>query len=450
MIGKYVRALLEEGQEVVLPGFARLSLKEHSELPGSDEGRFLPPGRSIRIDSTHTLDNGLLASAYSKGEQLSDDEAVQQVLELVDAIRFALDTGESYPLQEVGVFSRDEDGRLVFTTDPSWQPVPEQYGLEPMDLEELDHPPLEDERGKTAEGPGEMDEAPGETAVGPGEMDEAPGETAEPPVDQLEDSGETAEPPVEQLEASGETAPPPEAVADGSATMEEAKDESLGATHSDNLEGHPEIPSFSPKVTRDKPAESGASVTQLAPPLGRQREPKTLRRSAKPWRAIFLVVVLLVIVLAILLMIPSDFISSRKHNKEVKQANKAAVERIDEPSGEQDGARKSSGEGQEETGGSAAGDAVDKGSAITNDEADETVVEPVYFLIAGSFQHLKNASECQDELMKLGYDGAEVMFTENRMYRVSVASFVSKKEAEEALRTLKGKEGLQGIWLLAN
>ena len=45
---------------------------------------------------------------------------------------------------------------------------------------------------------------------------------------------------------------------------------------------------------------------------------------------------------------------------------------------------------------------------------------------------------------------AEVMITENRMYRVSVASYATKEEAEKELTNIKSEPGLQSCWLLSN
>jgi hypothetical protein len=42
------------------------------------------------------------------------------------------------------------------------------------------------------------------------------------------------------------------------------------------------------------------------------------------------------------------------------------------------------------------------------------------------------------------------MITENRMYRVSVASYATKEEAEKALLQIKSEPGLQSSWLLSN
>jgi cell division protein FtsN len=81
----------------------------------------------------------------------------------------------------------------------------------------------------------------------------------------------------------------------------------------------------------------------------------------------------------------------------------------------------------------------------------EPPVEPEhnFFIIAGSFKHLQNASDFQDKLRARGYP-AEVMITENRLYRVSVSSYATKEEASRALAGVKSEPGLEACWLLSN
>jgi len=270
---------------------------------------------------------------------LERDEAQQRVLELVDAIKFSLDKGEDYLLPETGNFSRDVDGKIHFHADPAWLLEPDQYGLESMDLLELDELPIEGEETK-------------------------------------------------ETEVESETSPK-------------------------------------------------AKVTPLAPP---KPKPKS-----KKWRVIWVVAAALIVVLAVLILLPSDEsessdrkgLFSRKPDTEVIEPDASIPDQSDIETQEQ--AIKSETE------------------TVTPEPEPETVVEqslPVevtnnFFIIAGSFNKLKNASDLQDKLNNRGFQ-AEVMITENRMYRVSVASYASKEEAEKGLKQLKSEPDLQSCWLLSN
>jgi cell division protein FtsN/nucleoid DNA-binding protein len=331
IIGKYIRMLLDERKRVILPGFGNLEVvvPEGTQTPTGN--RFNPPGTRVRFDKGFSKDDGLLAQTLAAGEEMERDEAQQRVLELVDAIKFALDKGEEYILIEAGSFSRDSEGKIRFLADPDWVLEADQYGLESMDLLELEELPPEEEQAKEAE--------------------------------------------------SG-TAP---------------------------------------------------KVTPLATP---RPKPKPRR-----WRVIWIVAALLIVVLAVLILIPSeDAETGEKRGLFNKKADRELVDQ-DQITPE---------ELPRET--------IEQGpdTEVTVPDPEPEVEEdlPVevshnFFIIAGSFKKLKNASDLQDQLNSRGYS-AEVMITENRMYRVSVASYATKAEAEKALSELKSEPGLQSAWLLSN
>ena len=331
IIGKYIRMLLEERKRVILPGFGNLQVVVPEGTQPLSGNRFDPPGRTVRFDAGFSKDDGLLADTFAAGESLDGEEATQRVLELVDSIKFALDKGETYTLPETGTFSRDADGKVHFQTDQDWVLEPDQYGLESMDLLELEELPAEEGQG-----------------------------------------------------------------------------------------------------TRSEPS-SGAKVTTLTPP---RPKPK-----AKRWRVIWFVAALLIVVLVVLLLVPSK-------EPEQGERRKLFQSKADREQVEQD---------VPETDSTPAGTE----NQLTQEENVEAEPEPVttpevspevphnFYIIAGSFSKLKNASDMQDQLNSRGYQ-AEVMITDNRMYRVSVASYATKEEAERGLLQVKSEPGLQSCWLLSN
>jgi cell division protein FtsN/nucleoid DNA-binding protein len=333
IIGKYIRSLLEDRTRVILPGFGNLEviLSEGTKAPSGK--RIDPPGLSVKFDTGFSKDDGILAEAMAAGEVMEREEAEQKVLELVDAIKFSLDKGEDFMLPEAGTFSRDADGKTYFRADPTWVLEPEQYGLEPMELLELED--LTEEEEKT--------------------------------------------------------------------------------------------------ITTKTDSKSSTQVTELAPP---KPKPKSYK-----WRLIWLVAAVLIVVLVVLVLIPSGETEDSERRKLFNR--KADQEEVDQ-AGESDGQDQLKTEEQ----------TVVPETEEVETEAEEEQIQPVeesdkFFIIAGSFSKLKNASDLQDQLNSRGYN-AEVMITENRMYRVSVASYASKEEAENALSQLKSEPGLQSCWLLSN
>jgi cell division protein FtsN len=77
---------------------------------------------------------------------------------------------------------------------------------------------------------------------------------------------------------------------------------------------------------------------------------------------------------------------------------------------------------------------------------DVPVPENQYFIIAGSFQNIQNATELLEQLKVKGYP-AEIIYTENRMYRVSVKSFSTKESAVNNLSSIKATPGLEKVWV---
>jgi len=335
IIGKYIKQLLDERKRVLLPGFGNLEVKETGGGVPTSGNRIDPPGLLIRFDTGYSKDDGLLASVFAAGEEFDEVEAGQRILELVDAIKFALDKGESYEIPEAGTFSRADDGKIHFKVDPQWVLEPDQYGLESMDLLELEELP-------------------------------------------------SKEPLKKAVRSEQEQAPPAKKV-----------------------------------------IKTSTPLTELHPP-----EKNTPRFNK--WRVIWIVAGVLAVILVALIFIPVDTIRKPKPmdptvtgspGTEVPAREESATPALDS---------------DDRT-----------GEATTTDEPDPVEVEHNFFIIAGSFKHLKNASDLQDQLKAKGYP-AEVMITENRMYRVSVSSYATKELAERSLAGMKATPGLKSCWLLSN
>ncbi len=358
VIGKYIRLLLVEGKMVVLPGFGNLEMKKTAGAGTTGENLMEPPGLRIRFDSGFSKDDGNLAESMASGEQMDPEEARQQVLELVDAIKFSLDKGESFQVEGVGSFTRDTSGKVHFRIDRDWVLHPEQFGLEPLDLLELD----EEE-----------------------EIEQVPREPVE-----------------------------------------------IGSNEAFAVEPEPFQPAQRRPPSGKPPPRAAAVRSDLK------------ERRAGRWRTIWMVAGVLIIILVVLIMIPTD-----KLNIPGRMAvpppvtsppgpeGTAASPRDAEEAGEGADFERLTPEslGTEETGG--------------NERQPPDAEMNKYFLIAGSFSHLKNASDLQDQLKSRGVD-AEVMITENRMYRVSVGGFATIGEAESELARMKSKPGLESCWILSN
>jgi hypothetical protein len=373
-LGKYIRQILSKQEAVVLPGLGSLVLEEGKGVR-SDEGRIDPPGPVVRFDGTKPNDNGRLAAEYAAGEQMDPEEARQQVLELVDAIRFRLDKGERYKLDMVGEFSRDDDNRIHFSKDPNWVIDPGLFGLSSLDLLELEN----EETQEAVEGVDtETPEAAGMAEEGHGKADDD----------------------------------------EGSRKHEEAVPGKLRAKDKDT-EQHAPVPG---KATRKDAAH---------------------RKKAGRWRVIWIVTGLLTAVLLLILLIPSE--NGLEVGKDGIIIRDTEIGNEDAAGGT--GQQPGTGKDVQDDLNAAVTESLQEDKAIDDGPVAPPVQENRYFIIAGSFRNLANATELADQL-KAGGHASEIILTENRLYRVSVQSFATKQEALDALPALKKGEGLGNAWLL--
>jgi nucleoid DNA-binding protein/cell division septation protein DedD len=362
-IGKTVRQLLEARQMVILPGFGNLEIKETGKGTPAGGKKINPPGLYVKFDSSYSKDDSMLASAWAESGNLDAEEARQQVLELVDAIRFALDKGEQYELEGAGTFSRDDDGKVHFNPEKGWILEPDQYGLESMDLLELE---------------------------------DIPEETVE----------ETA-----PVETGAESVPVPPTA--------------------------PVTPRTAAASGEKTAAVSGSRGAPAAPVYGPWKKEKTHRKTSL-WKIIWGIAAVLIIALLVLIFLPTERLNifgDREETLEQAGPGGEAVEpgTVETPTKEEP----------------AVPTAVEQAlpEKVEPPPAQDAINK--YFLIAGSFKHLANASELQDRLNSRGYH-AEMLVTENRMYRVSAASYATREEAERGLSRIKQVPGLESCWLLCN
>ena len=338
IIGKYIRQLLNDSKRVVFPGFGNLEVKEVKGAVSQTGGKINPPGLTVKFDSGFSKDDGLLAATMVYGEGMKQEDADQRVLELIDAIKFALDKGEPFLLHETGTFLKDDNGKVHFQTVSDWVLEPDHYGLESLDLLELEELPKEETNRETR-------------------------------------------------------------------------------------------------------------VPEKAPPVApvKAHEPQPSGRSGRinnRWRAIYIVTGALIVILLALIFIPTG----RKGDPARKSSilkHKPPIEAV--PQNGQDQEENTA----EET---IPGSQENQTKAIEV-QPEEQKTDPVaatpFYIIAGSFKHLQNASEMQDQLKARGYK-SEVLITENRMYRVTVASYATEAEAERALSGMKSEPGLKSAWILSN
>lgn len=343
-LGKYIRQILSRQEAVILPGFGSLVIRQGGGVSTND-GRIDPMGVVIKFDAEHPKDDGKLAGEYAKGENIDAEEARQQLLELIDAIKFKLDKGEQYDLDLVGSFSRDDDNRVRFNKDPNWIIDPDLFGLPTLDLLEL-----EEEEKQTGQ----------ESAQGTG-------------------------------------------------------------------------------VTQAKPSAEAAPI---------QKEPVAMKKKmadrapVNKWRIIWIVIGALIIVLFLILIIPN------KNNEFGIKVSKDGLVMKENIVGEDLQDAEEVNELHTDETEQANEEVTGQESTDQDAEESQTTVETSnnYFIIAGSFAELSNATELMESLKAEGFP-SEIIITESRLYRVSVQSYPEKQHAIDDLDRIKGHPGLGSCWV---
>lgn len=198
----------------------------------------------------------------------------------------------------------------------------------------------------------------------------------------------------------------------------------------EDLPDEEEKPETVQPVVPEKPVQKPVARVSGRIPQ-KQPEEKSNRRIQR-WRVIWMIAGFLVVVLVVLLLIPSD-------------RNKVPLDMF--PPVETQPRQQT----DRETSSPVPDQQVHAPLPAEPEAAEPEVVEEVlnFHIIAGSFKHLRNASDKQDELKARGFQ-AEMMITENRMYRVSVGSYATEQEAERALSGMKSEPGLESAWILSN
>ena len=406
-LGTYIRQLLSNREQVILPGFGSLVVTEGRGVAG-DKGKIEPPVPVVKFDPTHPKGDGKLAGAYAAGEGIDPEEARQQVLELVDAIKFRLDKGEKYKLDQVGVFSRDDDNRILFSKDPDWLIDPDAFGLETLDILELES---EDAGGTDATG---RKEVPGRKEAGGVKHDvdqEQPGE---------EKYVEGERPAGGDYEIEGEKQSRGEKEPEGGVERQVAE----GGTGK--------------RITASERERSGVTAGGSVK--------RVERKPVNKWKIIWIVVGSLIAVLVLILLIPTgNGVEFGRDGIVIRDRQEAEGAEEHAPAVEK---------GLKEEEGWPADEPVAEPGPVRRPAADEPGDQPEattghkYFIIAGSFQSLQNATELMNELKAAGFP-AEMIITENRMYRVSVKSYADRDQAIRELPRIKAESGMEGAWVMA-
>lgn len=136
-LGKYVEALLQENDCVVLPSFGAFIAHTNAASYVNDEHTFLPPTRSLGFQRELTSDDGLLTSYLMLKGGIGFSEARAVVDRYVDRLRDTLGVDGAVKLPGVGRLRQDIRGNITFEPATVSVTAPALFGLEALAIRDL-------------------------------------------------------------------------------------------------------------------------------------------------------------------------------------------------------------------------------------------------------------------------------------------------------------------------
>ncbi len=129
MIEKHISALLYRYQCVTVPGFGAFLTETVSATIDTDSNTFYPPKKLISFNANLKNNDGLLANHIALQEKISYNQAVTTIEHVVSSWFGNLQNGEKMSLKNIGEFSLNNEGSLVFYPDTPVNYLTGAFGL---------------------------------------------------------------------------------------------------------------------------------------------------------------------------------------------------------------------------------------------------------------------------------------------------------------------------------
>lgn len=129
---EHIKNLLFEQDCVVVPHFGGFITNFHGAVEHEQNGTFLPPRKRIAFNEVLQFDDGLLTSYVALKEQGSRDEARKKIGAFSDVVWRELKRNHRVRLENLGDFTLNSEGKLVFEPEYRINFFAESYGMAPV------------------------------------------------------------------------------------------------------------------------------------------------------------------------------------------------------------------------------------------------------------------------------------------------------------------------------
>lgn len=126
---RHIEYLILRHDCVTVPGWGAFIANYQPARVDSEFGCIFPPCRTVGFNASLTHSDGLLTSSIARGNGITYDNASALIADEVNAMRHALESGESITFGRLGSFSRNDEGSIVFEPATATNIAPDYTGL---------------------------------------------------------------------------------------------------------------------------------------------------------------------------------------------------------------------------------------------------------------------------------------------------------------------------------
>ena len=115
-IENYISDLLYNNDCVIIMNFGGFVCNPTSAKLNKETGILSAPNKSILFNSQLKENDGLLISHIAKSEKISQEEAKNEVIKIVEEWKANLNKFKSLRLEKIGLFTLSKEGNIIFST----------------------------------------------------------------------------------------------------------------------------------------------------------------------------------------------------------------------------------------------------------------------------------------------------------------------------------------------
>ena len=134
---RHIEILLLSNDCVIVPDLGGFMTHHVEARYDERDHTFLPPLRTLGFNPQLKMNDSLLVQSYVEAYDLSYPEALRRIEDEVTELKQHLENEGSYELNDIGLLSLNEDGRIIFTPCEAGILTPNLYGLSSFEMKPL-------------------------------------------------------------------------------------------------------------------------------------------------------------------------------------------------------------------------------------------------------------------------------------------------------------------------